>query len=63
VEPTVPGIDALIEAVEFRGHDFFGSARNSAGDTLFFRAKTRLVRGEAVRLSAPPSRVLIYPEA
>jgi putative spermidine/putrescine transport system ATP-binding protein len=61
VSPAVPGIAAVVEAIEFRGHDFFGSARAVGGAELFFRAKSRLATGETLRLGAETSRVLVYP--
>ncbi len=54
------GIDATVEAIEYRGRDFFGQARSSTGDELFFRSETRVVPGETLRLGAEPARVLVY---
>jgi len=55
------GIDAAVEAIEYRGRDFFGSARASGGEELFFRADRRVAPGEAIRLGAEPRSVLVYP--
>jgi putative spermidine/putrescine transport system ATP-binding protein len=60
VAPDKPGIDAVVEAIEYRGRDFFGSARTSSGTELFFRAPSRLSVGERVRLGADPARVLVF---
>ena len=55
------GIDAVVEAIEYRGRDFFGSARASGGEELFFRADRRVNPGETIRLGAEPKSVLVYP--
>ena len=60
VDANHPGIDATVEAFEYRGRDFFGTARTPAGVELFFRSEVPLHAGEAVRLSADPSKILIY---
>jgi putative spermidine/putrescine transport system ATP-binding protein len=57
------GLPATVEAVEYRGRDWFGSARGPGGAELFFRSPLRLAPGEAVRLGAPDGKVLIYPGA
>ena len=60
IDPKLPGIDATVEAFEYRGRDFFGTARTQAGVELFFRSDVPLHAGEAVRLSADPAKILIY---
>jgi putative spermidine/putrescine transport system ATP-binding protein len=60
VDSKLPGIDANVEAFEYRGRDFFGTARTQAGVELFFRSEVPLHAGEEVRLSADPSKILIY---
>jgi putative spermidine/putrescine transport system ATP-binding protein len=55
-------IVASVTASEFRGRDFYATARTDAGLDLYFRAERRLSPGEVVRLGAPAERVLIYPE-
>ena len=54
------GIPAVVEAMEYRGRDFFGSARAKDGTELFFRAARRHAPGEAVALIADPARLLVY---
>ena len=54
------GIEAVIEAIEYRGRDFFGSARAANGMELFFRSERPVVAGESIRLHADPSKVLLY---
>ncbi|MGJ4929088.1 ABC transporter ATP-binding protein [Bradyrhizobium sp. HKCCYLS2038] len=54
------GLPATVEACEYRGHGFFGSARASDGAEVFFRAQGRHKPGEAVMLAADPARVLIF---
>lgn len=54
------GIPAMVEACEYRGHGFFGSARGPDGTDLFFRSTARHQPGDAVKLAAEPSRVLIF---
>jgi putative spermidine/putrescine transport system ATP-binding protein len=61
--PAAAGIKAQIEAIEYRGRDFYGQARTSDGVALFFRSETRLSPGDIVQLAADPSRALLYPEA
>ncbi len=47
-------------SAEYRGRDFYGVATTPDGTELFFRAETRVVPGEGLRLGAEPARVLIY---
>jgi len=54
------GIAANVEACEYRGHGFFGSARGPDNTELFFRSTARHQPGDAVKLAAEPSRVLIF---
>jgi putative spermidine/putrescine transport system ATP-binding protein len=58
-QPGAP-LPATVETVEYRGRDFFGTARTAGGAELFFRAETRLTVGEAVRLGAEAERILVY---
>jgi len=54
-------IAARVESIEYRGRDFQGIARSEDGTELFFSAAARLGTGEAIRLTAPPARVLLFP--
>ena len=53
-------IAARVETSEYRGRDFYGTARSPGGAELFFRAAMRLVPGEDIRLGAEAARVLAY---
>jgi putative spermidine/putrescine transport system ATP-binding protein len=53
-------IAANVETIEYRGRDFYGTARTAGGTELFFRSDTRLRTGEAIRLGADAERVLVY---
>jgi putative spermidine/putrescine transport system ATP-binding protein len=53
-------VQATVEAAEYRGRDFYGFARTADGTELFFRSEVRVKGGEAIRLSAPADRVLLY---
>ena len=59
---TSGGIPATVEAMEYRGKDFFGQASGPTNAQLFFRSDTLLRAGEAIRLSADPYRVIIFGE-
>jgi putative spermidine/putrescine transport system ATP-binding protein len=54
------GLAATVEVCEYRGHNFFGSARGPGGVELFFRSGHRLKTGDAVTLAADPTRVLVF---
>ena len=45
------GLAATVEIGEYRGRDFFGSARAAGGVELFFRSGHRLKTGDAVTLA------------
>jgi putative spermidine/putrescine transport system ATP-binding protein len=53
-------LTAVVEALEYRGRDFFGQARGPADSELFFRSPTRLKVGETVHLAADPAKVLVF---
>ena len=54
------GLPATVEAIEYRGRDYFGQARGPGGSELFFRSGTKLGVGETVRLGAEPGKVLVF---
>jgi putative spermidine/putrescine transport system ATP-binding protein len=61
LQPTPDGpISAKVEIAEYHGRDFYAVARGADGTELFFRSDRRLNAGDAVRLAAAPSRVLVY---
>jgi putative spermidine/putrescine transport system ATP-binding protein len=53
-------IAATVEFAEYHGRDFYAVARLADGSEVYFRSDSRVVTGEAVRLDAAPSRVLVY---
>jgi putative spermidine/putrescine transport system ATP-binding protein len=57
--PDAP-ISAVVETAEYRGRDFYGTARTSDNLELFFRSERKVASGETVRLGADPARVLVY---
>jgi putative spermidine/putrescine transport system ATP-binding protein len=59
--PTADGqISARVETAEYRGREFYGTARTEDGTELFFRSEHRATPGETLRLGADPARVLVY---
>jgi len=54
-------IDGRIEAVEYCGRDSLVDVRTASGVLLHARMPASAVLGEAVRISVPPERVLVYP--
>ena len=57
---TSEGLTAKVEALEYRGRDYFGSARTLSGTELFFRSHMRLAPGDTVKLRPDPDRTLIF---
>ena len=53
-------LPAVVEAIEYRGRDFFGQARGPQNSELFFRSGTRHAQGETIHLAADPAKVLIF---
>jgi putative spermidine/putrescine transport system ATP-binding protein len=60
VSDSGAGMPAIVEAIEYRGRDYFGQARGPGGSELFFRSSLKLGVGEAVRLGAEPGKVLVF---
>lgn len=60
-EGSDAGLPCTIEAIEYRGSDFFGQAKTRGGRDVFFRSAVRHAAGEQVRLAAEASKVLVYP--
>ena len=54
------GILARIEAIEYRGRAFFGTAAAADGTELFFRADRPVAKDEQVHLAASPERTLVF---
>ena len=55
------GLPVRIDAVEYRGRDFVGTALTDTGLRLTFRSDEALRAGDRIALMPDPSRVLIYP--
>src|SRR5262245_33959037 len=49
--PDAP-ISAVVETAEYRGRDFYGTARTSDNVELFFRSEHKVAAGETLRLGA-----------
>ncbi|HEX4764948.1 MAG TPA: ABC transporter ATP-binding protein [Lichenihabitans sp.] len=54
-------LSAHIEAIEYRGQGYIGTARLDGGLVLQFRTERPIAAGEPVRLAPDPDRVLIFP--
>ncbi|HLW90903.1 MAG TPA: ABC transporter ATP-binding protein [Roseiarcus sp.] len=54
------GIEAEVEAIEYRGRAYFGLARAKTADELYFRSDAPLGRGQAIRLNATPDRAVAF---
>jgi len=54
------GFAATVTASEYRGRDFFGTARTAEGAELSFRAPNHMSAGTSVRLGASEDRVLVF---
>jgi len=61
-EPGAPdGIRAVVEVVEYQGREQAAEARTETGGRLHLRTDRRLAPGDAVSLSVPTDRLLLYP--
>ncbi|MDQ0394492.1 ABC transporter ATP-binding protein [Labrys monachus] len=56
-----PGLAATVEAIEYRGREYVGTARMADGLSLIFRSEGPVGIGERVGLVPDPARVLIFP--
>jgi putative spermidine/putrescine transport system ATP-binding protein len=56
-------ITASVESAQYHGHSFYCSGRTADGSELYFQSDRRVSKGETVRLTADPGRVLIYSRA
>ena len=55
------GIRAVVEVVEYQGREQAAEARTETGERLHLRTDHRLAPGDAVSLSVPTDRLLVYP--
>jgi len=53
-------LSATVESAQYHGHDFYCLGRTSDGIELYFRSAQKVKKGDVVRLSADPGRVLVY---
>jgi putative spermidine/putrescine transport system ATP-binding protein len=51
-----------VESAQYHGRDFYCSGRASDGCELYFCSDLKVTKGDSVRLSADPSRILVYAE-
>jgi putative spermidine/putrescine transport system ATP-binding protein len=58
---TAGGIDAVVEVVEYQGREQAAEVRADGGERLHLRTDHRLAPGDAVSLSVPADRLLLYP--
>jgi putative spermidine/putrescine transport system ATP-binding protein len=54
-------IQVTAEVVEYHGRELLILARLPAGEALYLRTEQRFVAGDAITVSVPPERVLVYP--
>ena len=54
-------IEVTAEVVEYHGREMLVQARLAGGDPLYFRTESRPAPGDAITVSVPPERVLVYP--
>jgi putative spermidine/putrescine transport system ATP-binding protein len=62
VSPTGP-LPVTVTSAQYHGHDFYCSGRATDGTEYYFRTRTRVQKGDNVRLGADPARVLVYARA
>jgi putative spermidine/putrescine transport system ATP-binding protein len=55
------GLPGVVNAVEYRGREFVGTARTEAGLSLAFRSSRPVQNGDAVVLVPDPARILLFP--
>jgi len=53
-------VEVKTESSQYHGGYFYSSGRTADGVELYFRSDRHLEKGEPVRLSADPARVLVY---
>ena len=54
------GLPGRVTAIEYRGRAFFGTATAEGGAELFFRSDRLLAKDDLVRLTAEPTRTLVF---
>jgi putative spermidine/putrescine transport system ATP-binding protein len=56
-------IEATVNSALYHGSDFYCSGKTADGTDIYFRTKSKVQKGEKVRLAADPERVLVYSKA
>ena len=61
VEVADVGVEAVVEVVEYHGHQLAAQATLRDGQHIHFKSRHRLAPGDNIRLAAPADRVLVFP--
>jgi len=56
-----PGLDAVVEVVEYQGRDLVIEVRTPDGVHLYLRTQQRFAPGDAVTVTTDPERLLVFP--
>jgi putative spermidine/putrescine transport system ATP-binding protein len=51
-----------VESAQYHGNEFYCLGRTTDGAEIYFRSEARIQKGDTVRLTADPGRVLVYAE-
>jgi putative spermidine/putrescine transport system ATP-binding protein len=54
-------LSVTVESAQYHGDNFYCSGRTADGTELYFRSERKVAKGDTIRLTADPSRVLVYP--
>jgi putative spermidine/putrescine transport system ATP-binding protein len=60
IEENGASVPATVEACEYRGRNYFGSAKGPEDAELFFRSDRRFDPGSEIHLGAQADRILVY---
>jgi putative spermidine/putrescine transport system ATP-binding protein len=60
IEESDASLPATVEACEYRGRNYFGSAKGPQNSELFFRSDRRFDPGSEIRLGARADCILVY---
>jgi putative spermidine/putrescine transport system ATP-binding protein len=56
-----PGLDAVVEVVEYQGRELMVEVRTPDGVHLYLRTQQRLAPGDLVTVTTDPGRLLVFP--
>jgi putative spermidine/putrescine transport system ATP-binding protein len=59
---AVGPLAVTVESAQYHGRDFYCCGRAGDGSELYFCSDRKVAKGDSVRLTADPSRVLVYAE-